>query len=573
MKLVLRVALVLFVLCMSSLSALAQEGGIVVRGNAGADPTAFDPLLTNETVTADIQALIFPDLLSVDPATASIVNGPGPNALATGWELSDDGLTYTFSLRDDLYWTDGEQIDADDVMFVWDFIQSGAVPTHLSFVADEIANVEKIDNFTIAVSFDEVDCDAILSIGALEPYPSHIAPEDLTTMPDQEFNQNLYVSSGPYTFGEVRPAESISLLANPDYADAELGYVNNDAFVLLNVPDLTVMVERFLAGELSIISGPQEARRAEIYAAEDEGRVQVYTYPGNSWDYLAFNLADPANPQNAVDEDGNPIDQGMHPVFGSTEVGRDVRRALNMALDVDDIIERATFGEGTRMASHLVPASWAFDPTIEPVPSDPAAAAQMLTDAGWVNSDPDDPSSVRVCQGCATAEDGTEMRFVLNTNEENARRTAIITIAQESWDKIGVKAEIQTLEWGSYLEKLFTQTLDAYVIGWRNGYPDRPDATQLFTPASDVVGGCSNCMSYNNPEFTAINEQARVLPGCSIDERKALYAEAQRIIQADTPYIFMFVRNGFYAAGSEVSGFDPFPSQLLWNVDTWSITQ
>ena len=296
MKLVLRVALVLFVLCMSSLSALAQEGGIVVRGNAGADPTAFDPLLTNETVTADIQALIFPDLLSVDPATASIVNGPGPNALATGWELSDDGLTYTFSLRDDLYWTDGEQIDADDVMFVWDFIQSGAVPTHLSFVADEIANVEKIDNFTIAVSFDEVDCDAILSIGALEPYPSHIAPEDLTTMPDQEFNQNLYVSSGPYTFGEVRPAESISLLANPDYADAELGYVNNDAFVLLNVPDLTVMVERFLAGELSIISGPQEARRAEIYAAEDEGRVQVYTYPGNSWDYLAFNLADPANP-------------------------------------------------------------------------------------------------------------------------------------------------------------------------------------------------------------------------------------------------------------------------------------
>ncbi|MCE2490780.1 MAG: hypothetical protein J4G17_12520, partial [Anaerolineae bacterium] len=263
MKLALRVTLVIVVLCISSLSAMAQEGGIVVRGNAGADPTAFAPLLTNETVTSDIQALIFPDLLSVDPSTASIVNGPGPNALATGWELSEDGLTYTFSLREDMYWTDGEQINADDVMFVWDFIQSGAVPTHLSFVADEIANVERIDDFTIAVSFAEADCDAINSIGSLEPYPSHIAPEDLTTMPDQEFNQNLNESSGPNSFGEVRPAESISLLANPDYVDAELGYVNNDAFVLLNVPDLTVMVERFLAGELSIISGPQEARRAE----------------------------------------------------------------------------------------------------------------------------------------------------------------------------------------------------------------------------------------------------------------------------------------------------------------------
>jgi peptide/nickel transport system substrate-binding protein len=309
----------------------------------------------------------------------------------------------------------------------------------------------------------------------------------------------------------------------------------------------------------------------DIYAAEDAGDVTVYTYPGNAWDYLAFNLADPENPQDATDADGNPIDQGEHPVFGNTESGRDVRRALNLALDVDDIIERATFGEGTRMASHLVPASWALDPTLEPIPLNVELAQEMLDAAGWVNSDSADPSSVRVCQGCGTAEDGAEMRFELMTNEENARRTAIITIAQESWDKIGVKAEIQTLEFFTMLDVLFSQTFDAYVIGWRNGYPDRPDGTQLFTPASDIIGGCSNCMSYNNPAFTELNEAARVLPGCEIEARKALYAEAQQITQDDTPYIFMFVRNGFYAARSEVSGFDPEPSQMLWNIDTWSV--
>ena len=122
------------------------------------------------------------------------------------------------------------------------------------------------------------------------------------------------------------------------------------------------------------------------------------------------------------------------------------------------------------------------------------------------------------------------------------------------------------------IDVLYSQSFDAYVIGWRNGYPDRPDGTQLFTPASDIIGGgCSNCMSYNNPAFTEVNEAARVLPGCDVDERKALYAEAQQIIQDDTPYIFMFVRNGFYAARSEVSGFDPEPSQMLWNIDTWSV--
>lgn len=81
MRNTLNVAFVFLALVVLVLPAAAQEGGIVVRGNAGADPTAFDPLITNETVTSDIHALIFPDLLSVDPATASIVNGPGPTRL------------------------------------------------------------------------------------------------------------------------------------------------------------------------------------------------------------------------------------------------------------------------------------------------------------------------------------------------------------------------------------------------------------------------------------------------------------------------------------------------------------
>ncbi len=571
MKRKLYVSLTLLVLILLAVPAMAQEGGIIVRGNAGGDPSALDPLISNDTTAADIQALLFPALLNVDPATASFVNGPGQGVFSTGWEISEDGTTYTISLREDMYWSDGEQITADDVMFVWTAINDETVNSPLSFITDTVSDVQMIDDFTVAVSFAEADCDALSDAGGLQPYPSHIAPEDLSTLPDMEFNQNLYVSSGPYSFGEMRPAEAITLVANQDWPDAALGYVNNEGVVSLSVPDLTVMVERFLAGELSIISGPQESRRVDIYAAEDAGDVTVYTYPGNAWDYLAFNLADPTNPLDAVDADGNPVDQGEHPVFGNTESGRDVRRALNLALDVDDIIERATFGEGTRMASHLVPASWALDPTLMPIPQNVELAQEMLDAAGWVNSDAADPSSVRVCQGCATAEDGAEMRFDLMTNEENARRTAIITIAQESWDKIGVKAEIQTLEFFTMLDVLFSQTFDAYVIGWRNGYPDRPDGTQLFTPASDIIGGCSNCMSYNNPAFTELNEAARVLPGCDIEARKAIYAEAQQITQDDTPYIFMFVRNGFYAARSEVSGFDPEPSQMLWNIDTWSV--
>ncbi len=563
---------VLLVVLVVPLSAQdGPEGGVVIWGNPGGDPTALDPLLYSDATAGDILGFLFPDFVGVDPATAQFSENQ-PGALVSTWEVSEDGTVYTFHLREDMFWSDGEQITADDVLFNWDAVTSGEIESVKSFYLDQVNSVEKVDDFTVRVTFAEPDCDALFNTGLLDPpYPSHIAPEDLSTLPDQPFNQNPSPSAGPYVFGEMRPAEAITLLANQEYQDATLGYVNNEGIVMLSVPNLTVEVERFLAGELSVIDSPQESRRADIYAAEEAGQVTSYSYPGDSWDYVAFNLADPENPQDGRDADGNPIDQGMHPIFGNTEVGQDVRRALNLALNVEDIIERSTFGEGTRMSSYIVPASWAFDETLEPVPFDPEEAARMLDEAGWPNSDPDDPTSIRVCDGCGTAPDGTEFRFDLMTNEENARRTAIITIAQENWAQIGVQAEIQTLEFYTLLDIMDAQTWDAYVLGWVNGYPDRPDVTQILTPAGDVVGGCSNCGSYDSERLIELNQQARLLPGCDVAERQALYAEAQRVVQEESPYIFLFVRNGMYAAQNNVAGFDPFPAQMWWNVDTWAV--
>jgi len=546
------------------------QGGIIIDANPGGDPTTLDPLLSSDATTADLQGFMFPGFVAVDPSNAQYVQ-QGPGSIVKSYDISDDGLTYTFHLRDDMYWNDGVQITADDSMFVWDALNSGLIESPLLFYLDQVGNVAKIDDFTIEVTFPEADCDSVANVGFLAPYPAHIAPEDLSTMPDQPFALNPYPTSGPFQFGEFRPGEAITLVADQSYVDAELGYVNPDGFVLLSVPDLTVNVERFLAGELNVIQNPQEAMRGDIYAAEEAGEVQVYKYAGNSWDYLAFNLADPENPQDGMDADGNLIDQGMHPIFGSTEVGKEVRRALNLALDVDDVIERSTFGEASRMTSHLVPGSWAYADDLPFVAYDPELAAQMLDEAGWPNSDPNDPTSVRVCDGCGTTEDGTEFRFNLMTNEENARRTAIITIAQENWAKIGVIAEIQTIEFYTMLDIMDTETWDAYVLGWRAGYPDRPDATQILTPAGDVVGGGSNQGSYASAEFIRLNEEARLVPGCDINERIDLYKQAQAVIQADTPYIFLFARDGMYAARAEVEGFAPYPARIYWNADAWSV--
>ncbi len=566
----------------SAQEGVGGQGGIIIEGTSGGDPTTLDPLLSSDATTAFIQALALPAFIGVNPVTASFEPNQS-GAIVSTWDVSEDGQTYTFYLRQDMFWNDGDLIDADDVMYAYNAIASGQIESPLAFALDSVTSVEKLDQFTIRVVFSEPNCDALQDASILlAPYPSHVAPANFADLPNSDYGRTMTPSQGPFKFGELRAGEAITLLADQTYVDATLGYVNPTGYVILNVPDLTVNVERFLAGEINFIDGPQESRRVDIYAAEERGEVQVFRYPGNSWDYLMFNLADPTNPRNGLDENGNYQDQGIHPIFGGLVpdatsesgwrmVGKEVRQALNYALDIDAIGERAAFGEVTRIPAMLVPSSWAYHTELEPRPYDLEKAKELLDAAGWVNSDPNDPSSVRVCQGCSTAPDGTEMRFNLITNEENARRTAVITLAQEAWSSIGVKAEIQTLEFFTMIDILDTQTFDSVVAGWQNGYPDRPDQTQIFTPAGDVVGGGSNDMSWYNPEFVQLNAQARSLPGCDQDARRELYWRMQEIAQDETPYIFLWARNGLYAARSTVEGFDPFASAPRWNVDVWSV--
>jgi peptide/nickel transport system substrate-binding protein len=410
------------------------------------------------------------------------------------------------------------------------------------------------------MTFATAECTALNYAASVVPVPSHVMPADVTTLMDADYNLNPTVTSGPFLFSEFRPGEQVSVVGSPTYADALNGVVVPTGFIYKNVPDQTVIVEQFLAGELNVIDGPAVARREDIRNTD----AQVYPFPGNSWDYFAMNLADPNNPQNAYDEAGNPIDQGHHPIFGDVRV----RQAFARAIDVESMISAAVFNEGSRMTSFLIPASWAYDNDLAPIPFDPEAAATMLDEAGWTDEDGD---GVREAHGALYAEDGTPLQFTLYTNEGNTRREAVGTLIQDQLAQVGAQVDFQTIDFNTLLDIMDSQTFDTLILGWRNGFPDDPDATQLFTPASDVIGAGSNFTSFNNAEFTELNNQAKSLPGCDPTERAAIYAQMQQIMQDELPYIWLFTQDGFYAAGANVEGFDPRPSQMLWNVDTWSV--
>jgi peptide/nickel transport system substrate-binding protein len=543
------------------------RGGILIEGNFGGDPATFNPLLASDTASARVSAFMFPAFAAVDPATATFVkDGQGLGAMVTDWTISDDGLVYTFTLRDDWNWSDGTPITSADVLYTWNAINSGVVETQSVYILDSISDVTAPDAHTVVVTFKTADCTALNYAGSLAPLPSHILPQDFSQLNDSDFNFNPTVTAGIFSFGEFRPSEQVSLIADQNYPDATRGFVSPDGWIYKNVPDQTVLTEQFLAGETNLIDNAPVSRRSDLRAAGDAGDVQVYSYPGNAWDYVGLNLADPNNPQNAFDADGNPIDQGHHPIFSDVRV----RQALAQAIDVDSIVQGAVFGEGSRMTSFIIPASWAYDNDLPPIAFDPDKAAQLLTDAGWVDDD-NNPDTPRIAMGAMYAQDGDPLEFTLYTNNGNSRRTAIGTIVQDQLKQIGVQVDFQTIDFNTLLDIMNSQTFDAFILGWRNGYPDDPDVTQILTPVSDVVGSGSDNTSYNNPEFNDLNAQAKALPGCDPAERSKLYAQMQQIFQQDLPYIPLYAINGMYASRSTVQGFGPYPSQLYWNVDTWAV--
>lgn len=547
----------------------AQDGGIIIEGNAAGDVANMNPLLASDTASRRITALTNIGFLGVDVENAVIA----PNtlgALVKDWTISEDGLVYTFNLRDDLSWSDGTAITSTDIIYAWDATKLGAegvIDVAGAFVIDPtgetgILDVTAPDATTVVVTFASAECTSLSSAAVLYPVPSHILPADISTLDDAEYNLAPTVASGPFLFSELRPGEQVALVANEGYTDALEGGVQSQGFIYRTVPDQNVSVEQFLAGELNLIDSPAVARRADIRATDS----QVYSFAGNIWDYMAFNLADPNNPQNAFDESGNPIDQGNHPIFGDVRV----RQAIARAVNVEALISAAVFNEGARMTSFIIPASWAYNNDLPTIPFDVEAAQALLEEAGWVDADGN--GVLEATEDALYAEPGTEFSFTLYTNQGNGRREAIGTLIQDQLSQVGINVDFQTIDFNTLLDILDSQTFDSIILGWRNGFPDDPDATQLFTAQSDIVGSGSNFTSYNNARFTELNTLGNNVPGCDPAERAEYYYEMQEIMQEDLPYMWLFVQNGFYAAGADVGGFDPRPSQLLWNVDAWAVS-
>lgn len=563
--------LVVLALPLSAQDDLAPgTGAPIIWPNFGGDPTNLNPLLISDGPSQDVANFIFPAFVKINVHTGSI-DPQTPGAIADSWTISDDGKTYTFMLRDDVMWSDGTPITAADVKYAYDAVKSGVLDSPLNGYYDTIDSLEAPDDHTVVVTFAEADCSALSTLKTLPPVPSHILePEtgtDYALMNDSDFNMNPTVSSGPFSFSNFRPGEQITLVANQDYPDT-YGGVIPEGFIQRQLADQTVVVDEFNAGNLTVIDSVPEDRQAELETRAANGEVQMFKSLSSGWQFLAFNLADPTNPQNGADAEGNPIDQGHHPIFGDVRV----RQAVAYATNHDALNQGAFAGTGIPVASPLLTTSWAYNEDLQPYPYDPEKAMQLLDEAGFIDDD-NNPDTPRVAKGAMYAEDGTPLTFAITSFSGNTSVDSTMVLMQDQLKQVGFNVTLDVLEFQTMLEKLDGQTFDSIMLFFGGFDASNPDELRsLFTTEGDVVNSGFNSASYDNPVVDDLFAQARTLPGCDQAERKELYDQIQQILHDDLPFFYVNTSEVPFVVQPDVKNFDPLPLSVAWNIARWSQT-
>lgn len=545
--------LVVLLLTMTTGVIMAQDGEtIIVRGFGNI--VSFNPALTNDGASFQAFSVLFPTPYEIDKFTGE------PTPGLTSWEVSDDGLTYTFTILPDANWSDGTPITSNDMKFVIDAVKSEEIASTLEPSVADIAEVNIIDDKTYEVVLSAPSCTAFSQMGGIRFMPSHKYAEDFSDFMDNPFNMNPDVSGGPYILEAWEPDAFQSFTANPDWWGGEVGIPN-----LINrvVGEQAVALQSIQAGEIDYTYF-----QGDLFAQiPDTSNLQWEIFPQMSVNFFSLNWVDPEAISSAYDEDGNPIEQTPHPIFSDVNV----RKAFAMGYNKADIL--ATLGGdqgGTPLVGAVNPGvAWAYADEIQPYGYDPEAAAQLLEDAGWVDEDGD---GVR-------EKDGVRLSFTISYSDILLFFETTALVAQDQLGDIGFEVELEKVEWANYINDIYLgQNYDATPMsnsGGTGGAPDPNDFMSLLRSDEDVVGSGNNLASYVNPEVDALIDQARTIEGCDTEARAEIYKEIQRLTYEDVAYDWTFVPNIWQTANARIGNFEPGSSWVFYgytsDIANWTI--
>ncbi|MEM8923856.1 MAG: ABC transporter substrate-binding protein [Actinomycetota bacterium] len=468
---------------------------------------------------------LFDGLLELDPTQGYL---PVPD-LAESYEVSDDGLVYTFDLRDGVVWHDGVPFTSADVVFT---LNAALDPANQARTAADLAAVSSVtapDDDTVVVELSRPFAPILQSL-SLAIHPEHLlGPElDAGTPPGETAYAAAPVGTGPYKWNEYRPGDQLLLDANPDYFK---GAPNISEAVLVAIADYDIAAARLAAGEIDL----SEVTGAQLGLVEGLDNYSVNTVPSTNVYSIALNVTDPllADPR--------------------------VRIALNNLVDRQAIIDLTEAGLGDPALSPLVNTSVETNAGAS-LATDVAAGTALLEEAGWVKGD-DGAWSV----------DGNPVSLTLH----DGFAPQIAEIVASSLRDQGIDVELITGEYSDIFGQLFADPSGFQMLTYSFGAPSDPDSIYiLFHSQASLANGGFNAFGYANADVDAALDEAR--SRTDVAARAESYAAFQEASAVDPAYVLLHTAPVHMVISDAVSGWDPglVEYQLVrfmwWNVQEWT---
>lgn len=488
--------------------AEAQDGKKTLVFGRGNDSLQLDPSKVTDGESIYVTNQIFDPLVRYKTDSTEV-----QPALATEWNVSDDGLVWTFTLRDDVKFHDGTDFNAEDVVYNFERWTTSGDFSYYAYMfgsTDEdmggiIENVEATGDYEVQFTLSEPNAPFLQTL-AMPPFG--IASPEAIEKHGEDFFKNP-VGTGPFVFEEWIPDDKITLSKNEDYF-GEVAKI--DEVIFRTIPDNGARFLELQAGSIDLMKGlnPQD-----IQTAEDDENLQVIRRPSMNVSYMAFNTS----------KEG-PMSEKL------------VRQAINLAIDKEELMSLYD-GIGKPAKNPLPPSLWGYNDNIEDYGYDVEEAKKLLAEAGYA--------------------DGFDINLHTFANPRPYMPQPKITAQaiQEMLKEVNINVEVVVNDWDTHTSGEDT-SYDMKFLGWTGDNGDPDNFLYVLLDKDNANASAGNVAMYKSDEVHDLLKAAQT----EMDQEKRIeyYMEAQEIIHEDAPWFPIAHTTPPIAASKNVKDYVPHPT-------------
>jgi len=466
---------------------------------------SLSPFISYSSMGFEVFMLLYNPLVGVDENLNSTPD------LATEWSLSYDQLVWTFKLRDDVKWSDGEPLTSDDVKFTYDLITKSGLGLYSGYLKG-ITSVECPDDYTVVITTEEPKANMLLNSTPI--LPKHIWA-DVKEADLETWGNDTPVGTGPFKFGEYKKGEYLKLVVNEDYYGTKSSI---DELVFVLYANTDVMTQALKLGEIDAATNMAPAQLEQL---KGEKNIDAISGVGYGFTQLSFNSSnDPASKGNKLLLDKN------------------IKKAIEFSMDKKKILDMVYGGQGTE-GTTLVPPDgfYHYDPSADEMRAyDVKKANELLDSSGYKDSDGD---------GIREDKNGNKLSFVFSLRSENAQEDNAGQMIASMAKEVGINLNIELIDDGVLIDKIYSSDFDMFIWGWGT---DLDPTTILAVMSTDQIGNLSDC-NYSNKEYDNLLkvQQSKM----DKNERQKVVWDMQKMIYEDAPYIILMYDNNLQAVKND----------------------